>query len=174
MIQNLTLTQWFTLFLTPMAEAPQNPSLFVTAFWSLDYEIQFYLVMALGLALFNRRGLPLVFFVCALTLVGMAINLGWPALLVRGVFIEYWAHFGFGAGLYFLLCGGLQPPWMASARVAIVVLLAFIAWRSIGFEGPQFADHQRVYSEYLVSEGMRYVIAVAHQPRRPQYWKARA
>lgn len=151
--QNLTLTQWLTLFFHPMAEAPQNPVLFVTAFWSLNYEIQFYVVMAVGLVLLKRVGLPLVYFVAALTLAGMMLNLGWPTLAVRGLFIEYWAHFGLGAGLYFLLCGNVQAPWLAITRAALVVLMLFVAWRLLGFTGPEFAGQQHIYSEYVISAG---------------------
>jgi peptidoglycan/LPS O-acetylase OafA/YrhL len=148
-LQNLTLTQWFTLALHPMAEAPQNPALFVAAFWSLNYEIQFYLVMAVGLSLARYRSVPLVQFVGALTLIAMVINLGWPALAVRGIFIEYWAHFGLGAGLYFLLCGSARR-W---SGIALVLLFAFVIWQLLEMQGAQCAQQQRVFSEYAVSVG---------------------
>src|SRR5581483_988076 len=64
-LQNLTLTQWLTLLWHPVADAPQNPTLFVAAFWSLNYEEQFYLVMAGLLALSLWRRMPM-----------------WPAVLV--------------------------------------------------------------------------------------------
>jgi len=150
-LQNLTLTQWLTLVLHPVADAPQNPALFVTAFWSLNYEIQFYLVVAVGLALARYRRVPLVQFVGALTLMAMVLNLGWPALAVRGFFIEYWAHFGLGAGLYFLLCGGSRR-W-ATASVALVLLLGFVIWRSLEMQSDQFVESQRVFGEYVVSIG---------------------
>jgi peptidoglycan/LPS O-acetylase OafA/YrhL len=134
-----------------MADAPQNPTLFVTAFWSLNYEIQFYLVIAVGLALARYRRVPLVQVVGALTLMAMVLNLGWPALAVRGFFIEYWAHFGLGAGLYFLLCGGSRR-W-ATASVALVLLLSFVIWRSLEIQTHQFVESQRVFGEYVVSIG---------------------
>jgi peptidoglycan/LPS O-acetylase OafA/YrhL len=151
LLQNLTLTQWLTLVLHPMADAPQNPTLFVAAFWSLNYEIQFYLVMAVGLALTRYRHAPLVQFVGALTLMAMVLNLGWPALAVRGFFIEYWAHFGLGAALYFLLCGGSRQ-W-ATGSAALVLLLGFIIWRSLEIQSGQFVESQRVFGEYVVSIG---------------------
>lgn len=40
-VQNLTLSQWFTLPRHPRTRASTNPDLMVTAFWSLGYEEQF-------------------------------------------------------------------------------------------------------------------------------------
>jgi peptidoglycan/LPS O-acetylase OafA/YrhL len=48
-IQNLTLTQWLTLLFEPRPYAPVNPSLFVSVYWSLCYEEQFYIVCGLFL-----------------------------------------------------------------------------------------------------------------------------
>jgi len=48
-VQNLTLTQWLTLLFRPTPLAEENPTNFVAAFWSLNYEEQFYLVVALAI-----------------------------------------------------------------------------------------------------------------------------
>jgi peptidoglycan/LPS O-acetylase OafA/YrhL len=50
-IQNLTLTQWFTLLRHPRTYAFDNTSLLIAGYWSLCYEEQFYIVM--GLILFG-------------------------------------------------------------------------------------------------------------------------
>ena len=41
-IQTLTLTQWISLAGHPASYAAENKSLVVAAFWSLNYEEQFY------------------------------------------------------------------------------------------------------------------------------------
>lgn len=151
-LQNFTLTQWCTLVFHPVVEAPQNPALFVAAFWSLAYEIQFYLVMALGLLLVRYRRLPLVQFVGALTLLGMSLNFGWPILALRGIFIEYWGHFGLGSCLYFLLCAG-ERRWSPTAQAVLVGLLMLVSWLSLDRQGELASGFLRVYLEYGVSVG---------------------
>jgi len=50
-IQTFTLTQWFSLMVHPMAHPSNNTVNWVAAFWSLQYEEQFYLLLALALPL---------------------------------------------------------------------------------------------------------------------------
>ena len=153
-IQNLTLTQWLTLTVHPMLEAPQNPTLFVAAFWSLNYEIQFYLVMAVGLGLARRGRAGFIQLIAALTLIGIALNLGWPGLAVRGVFIEYWAHFGLGAAMYFLLCGRGRQWTLEDRRwisLLIALLLIFFIWRLRDMPGAHFAQLRHVLERYAIS-----------------------
>lgn len=157
-LQNLTLTQWLTLVAHPMPEAPQNPALFVAAFWSLGYEVQFYLVVALGMALAKRVGTPLIHWLGALTLVGMAINLSNPALAARGFFIEYWAHFGFGAGLYFLLCGADEFRRPALALLVLVAVLAICGLQYAMAPAAGIAAVHKVFGEYLVSLASVFVL----------------
>jgi peptidoglycan/LPS O-acetylase OafA/YrhL len=54
-IQNFTLTQWLTLTIHPQTLAADNPASFVTAYWSLNYEEQFYVCVGLCLLLCGRR-----------------------------------------------------------------------------------------------------------------------
>ncbi|HEX2972581.1 MAG TPA: acyltransferase [Tepidisphaeraceae bacterium] len=100
-LQNLTLTQWLTLLTHPVPVASQNPSNFVTAFWSLNYEEQFYLVMAITMvcaAWLSRTWMVTVL---------MIISLGWILTFrqrCHGFFIEYWFHFGVGCVVFYRLC----------------------------------------------------------------------
>jgi peptidoglycan/LPS O-acetylase OafA/YrhL len=103
-IQNLTLTQWVSNLFHPISWPGDNPHLFVAAFWSLNYEEQFYLVMAVGLLLATTRRVPLAASVLLLAPVGLAWNWSVPGHWICGLFIEYWAHFALGACLYFVLC----------------------------------------------------------------------
>ena len=102
-IQNLTLTQWLSDLFHPVAEPVQNATLFVVAFWSLNYEEQFYLVMAVAVVLAARWRLSLLAPVVFLGILGLAWNWIIPGAWVCGFFIEYWAHFALGACLFFAL-----------------------------------------------------------------------
>lgn len=102
-VQNLTLTQWLSLPFASFSEASQNPALFVTSFWSLNYEEQFYLVMAILMALASAFKLNLKKSVLILAIVGLTWNLTYPVGWISGFFIEYWLHFSMGALLFFTL-----------------------------------------------------------------------
>ena len=103
-LQNLTLTQWLTLLRQPQHWPSENPTLFVGAFWSLNYEEQFYLVIALCLLLSLWKKVPLPAMVAILAAAGLALNLARPGNWVCGLFLEYWVHFALGSSLFFLLC----------------------------------------------------------------------
>src|ERR1700722_2456617 len=103
-VQNLTLTQWVSNIFHPIPWPSANPHLFVPAFWSLNYEEQFYLVIAAGLALATVKRIPLILPVVLLTIVGLVWNWLIPGNWICGLFIEYWPHFALGSCLYFSLC----------------------------------------------------------------------
>jgi peptidoglycan/LPS O-acetylase OafA/YrhL len=103
-VENLTLTQWVPNLWHPVSWPSANPHLFVAAFWSLDYEEQFYLVMAIGLALASAKRVSLLALTLLLTAVGLAWNWAVPGNRLYGFFIEYWAHFALGSVLYYVLC----------------------------------------------------------------------
>lgn len=129
-VQNITMTQWLSLLNTEYAYAADNPANFVTAYWSLNYEEQFYLVIALMMvaSLHLRRSLQ--FF--ALPLIGVALlwNLLRPHYS-HGIFIEYWLHFGVGLLLFYRLCRMKQGPARHLFDGSLVVLAlcsAYVAW----------------------------------------------
>lgn len=124
-IQNLTLTQWLSNLSHPVSWPDQNPHLFVTAFWSLNYEEQFYFVMAVALLLASAKRIPLMVTVLTLAAVGLAWNFSIPGNWVCGLFIEYWAHFAFGACLYFVLC--VFVDWRSRMVFISTVILVGLA-----------------------------------------------
>ena len=115
-LQNATLTQWLTLLFHPIQLPPDyNPTLMVAAFWSLNYEVQFYLVVALVLFIagrFRHASLnPLILVVTGASFI-------WTMIMgtsCNGLFIEYWPLFGLGC-LVFMRLGQCQNP---HARLAI-------------------------------------------------------
>jgi peptidoglycan/LPS O-acetylase OafA/YrhL len=123
-IQNLTLTQWVSNLFHPIAWPSANPHLFVAAFWSLNYEEQFYLVMAVGLALAAVSRVPLIVPVVLLAIVGLVWNWCIPGNWVCGLFIEYWPHFALGSCLYFSLCvyTGRSSRWAFAGAVLLLGL----------------------------------------------------
>src|SRR6202011_4152000 len=124
-LQNLTLTQWMSIPFHPIAWPAQNPRLFVAAFWSLNYEEQFYLVSGLLLIPALRFHVGLVRGVLALAALGLAWNLAIPGGWVCGLFIEYWAHFALGACVYFVLCEYPRRLVWSIFLLAVAVLGAY-------------------------------------------------
>ena len=101
-LQNATLTQWFTLFAHPNPTG-SNPSLMVVAFWSLNYEVQFYAVVGIFLLVVVRTGrASLNTLIIALT----GISLVWVLCIntLCGLFVEYWPVFALGCLVFMRLC----------------------------------------------------------------------
>ncbi len=131
-LQNVTLTQWLSLVGTGWAYAADNPANFVTAYWSLNYEEQFYLLVALmmvGVSITRRS-----FLWFALPLIGASII--WNALIPfysNGLFIEYWLHFGIGILVYYRLCrltGATSRRLVDVGLVALAISSTWLAWFS--------------------------------------------
>jgi peptidoglycan/LPS O-acetylase OafA/YrhL len=95
-----------------------------SVYWSLAIEVQFYLVMVLGLVLRRRVGTVL-----AVTTAGCL--LWWRrGPFLSGLFPQYWAMFALGLLLYTVLDKGFRPSrlfgrWTAPASV--VLTSAFVA-----------------------------------------------
>jgi peptidoglycan/LPS O-acetylase OafA/YrhL len=121
-VQNLTLTQWVSNLSHPVASPVQNPKLFVVAFWSLNYEEQFYLVMGIALVFAIRQRLPLILPVLCFGIIGVIWNWLIPGSWICGLFIEYWVHFALGSCLYYVLT---QPSY-AQNRHAFILLAALL------------------------------------------------
>ena len=146
---NLTMTQWLALLFHPVADAPQNPHLLVSAFWSLNYEDQFYLVVAGVLALAAKLRVPMWQGIAALALAGLAWNFTVPGGWITGFFLEYWVHFALGALLFYVLC---VYPDLAGHRIFLTVVLAlgiYSAVRILPWQ-PSAQLDLRVYTEWVV------------------------
>lgn len=103
-LQNLTLTQWVSSLFQPVTWPALNHKVFVAAFWSLNYEEQFYLVMGLGLTAAILLRVPMIVSILVLSVFGLVWNWVIPGNWICGLFLEYWPHFALGACLYCVLC----------------------------------------------------------------------
>ena len=130
-LQNITLTQWLSDLVHPVLWPGQNPQLFVAAFWSLNYEEQFYLVMGLCLLAVVRLRIPLVIPVLALGAVGIVWNWLVPGNWICGLFIEYWAHFALGSTLYFVLCRYTAAAYRRAFIAGVLVIGLFCGARIV-------------------------------------------
>jgi peptidoglycan/LPS O-acetylase OafA/YrhL len=133
--QNVTLTQWTALLVRPGTYPPDNPALFVSAYWSLCYEEQFYVIMGL---LFTASSLSAAVSrraVVALMAIGLAWTIVFPHVIF-GVFIEYWCPFGIGVLVYLRLCAysSLGARRAVDVTIALIgVVAGVIFWRAGGF-----------------------------------------
>jgi peptidoglycan/LPS O-acetylase OafA/YrhL len=121
-LQNLTLTQWVSSLFQPVQWPSFNHKVFVAAYWSLNYEEQFYLVMGLGLTAAMLSRTPIIISVLTLSLVGLVWNWLIPGNWACGLFIEYWLHFALGSVLFYVLCRFTQKAHR-SAFLAMVAAL---------------------------------------------------
>ena len=156
-VQNLTLTQWVWLPFHPVADAAQNPQLFVAAFWSLNYEEQFYLVMAGALLLSVRRCVPMYVLVSALAVMGLVWNFAAPGGWITGFFLEYWVHFSLGALLFFALCLFPGRAFRYFFLAAVSVLGIYSATRILPWQ-PRAPLDLRVYTEFVVVCGFTLLL----------------
>jgi peptidoglycan/LPS O-acetylase OafA/YrhL len=130
-LQNLFMMQWVSLAHASLAGGPApssasaNPRLLVAAYWSLNYEEQFYLIAAILVALallWRARAAALAL---ATITVGVAwINFARPGM-VTGLFFDYWLQFGCGIALYIRLC---KLPSVRARRLFDAGAAAALAW----------------------------------------------
>ena len=109
----LTLTQVFTPYVGKI-----NP-----VYWSLCYEEQFYLVMALALLVkipSRRAGLLTAITAAA----ALCTALGWT---VPGLFVDYWLEFALGIGVYLWL-REREDRWWGAAILVICALRIADGW----------------------------------------------
>ncbi len=117
-IQNFTLTQWFAMVGHPVAHPYDNPVNFVAAFWSLQYEEQFYLILAimLPLTLVMRSRMIILL---------MLVSLVWKFFFPQayfGFFIELWFHFGIGSVVYYRLCVLKSARWRLGVDLVMTAM----------------------------------------------------
>jgi len=150
--QNLTLTQWMSLPFHPVADAPRNPTLLVTAFWSLNYEEQFYLIMALALLLSIRERISVIGVTLALTVVGLVWNFRFPGGWITGFFIEYWVHFSLGVILFYVLCVFPSRTLRVTFPLAVGFLCVYCMLHVLPWK-PAFGVQRRAYVELAIASG---------------------
>jgi peptidoglycan/LPS O-acetylase OafA/YrhL len=161
-VQNYTLTQWLTLVVHPSDASPfANPTLFVTAFWTLNYEEQFYAAMAACLAICYAVGIRPLYSVLLL----LAFSVAWKAALpslYHGFFLEYWIHFALGALIYYYLCRLGPSRWRLAipALVGSVAILFGVLWLFDFTAGTPYA----LFSEEMFYAGTFGVILIALRP----------
>jgi peptidoglycan/LPS O-acetylase OafA/YrhL len=86
-----------------MSYAAENHTLFVSVYWSLNYEEQFYLLFGLIMLVAAATTIRVRAAVAAL----IAASVAWIAVfptVCYGLFIEYWAMFGVGGLVFYRLC----------------------------------------------------------------------
>lgn len=127
-IQNLTMTQWFSLVFHPTAHPFDNSTLFVAGFWSLNYEEQFYLVMGLLMFAAIRLKENMLPAIVAIMVLGFVWNLTFP-LVSHGFFWEYWVAFGLGSLVFHRLCKVRDRKHRLIIDLTIAALLVFALWR---------------------------------------------
>jgi len=129
-LQNLTSTQWLSLIPGHLAYASDNPVNLVPAYWSLQYEEQFYLIVAAMMVASARFGRSLLWLGLPLIAASLVWDLVFP-FVSRGLFIEYWLHFGVGLLVFYRLCR-LEEARSRRAIDAFLVVLAlasgWLAW----------------------------------------------
>lgn len=155
--QNLTLTQWLSLLGDPKPFAADNPTLFVAAFWSLCYEEQFYVVMALLVAL--RPGARRVALV-GLTLVSVPWILLGPRLCY-GTVLDYWPMLGLGCLLFYRL---KRMPSRTMRRATDALLVAVAVSTALAHHAAgRIGGHERpVMLELSVASGFAVLLLLMH------------
>ncbi len=144
-IQNLTLMQWTHLVLHPTSFPSENTHLFVSAFWSLNYEEQFYLLMAVSATLALKFKLPIQRTVLFLAMPCLAWNVIFPSTSY-GLFVEYWVHFAIGILVFYRLCRhrSRKSAQLIDGGLAVFATISVIAW----YARP--LDVRWVYKEWAV------------------------
>lgn len=159
-LQTLTLTQWISLVGHPASYASANKALCVPAFWSLNYEEQFYLVIGLLMLLSARLGWSIIWGVLGLLIPALAWNLTHPSTSY-GFFLEYWVHFSLGTLVYYRLCTMTKAYARRTVDIGLVILVltSGIVWATN--KGPGFAVQRSVYAEWFITSSFALLLIAA-------------
>jgi peptidoglycan/LPS O-acetylase OafA/YrhL len=111
----------------------ENPSLFVSVYWSLCYEEQFYVVV--GLATFLLAAWR-AWLAVALTTFAVGWIVAFPDRCF-GWFVEYWPMFAIGGIVYFRLCRmtSRRARWITDFGLGAVGVAAFALAQTVGTDG---------------------------------------
>ncbi len=141
-IQNLTLTQWVSELFHPDRGPALNQKVFVGAFWSLNYEEQFYLVIALCMLAAARLRVPMIASIMALAALGFLWNWLYPGNLIYGWFVEYWAHFALGSCLYYVLCRFAAAGQRRAFLGSVASIGIACGWRALQHAPDAYQDYR--------------------------------
>jgi len=156
-LQQLTMTQWFSLVTHPKPYPTQNNALFVSAFWSLNYEEQFYLIVGLLLVVSVLTRRSLLGGVAVLMGVGLVWDILHPST-AYGFFVEYWVHFALGVLVFYRLCKIRTPRGrrLIDAFLMVFVTASLVVW--IECVRLSVLDDRSVYTEWVVAGGFALVL----------------
>ena len=147
-VQNLTLTQWFSLMHWPMADAADNRTNMVAVYWSLNYEEQLYLIVAVMMAIslvWVGSFLRLFFSLAAVVAV---LNVMFPQVCI-GLFTDYWVHFAVGSLVYCRLTKVHGRRGRLAIDGVIGLIMAGSAW-AWWLSGIDWSSSRRIYHEWFV------------------------
>ncbi len=168
-LANLTLTQWLALIPNPSGWPHENPRLFVSVYWSLCYEEQFYLVAGLiTFFLFMRRTAAW----SAITLASVAWIAAFPGVCF-GWFVEYWPMFAIGCLVYARLCViPARHCRFVDVGLILVAVLSFVlaielappgiedgSWG--GWNGSR--EHRNAYGDLAIASCFALILIVLRQ-----------
>ena len=155
-IQTLTLTQWLSLVRHPIPYAAENRTLFVAAFWSLNYEEQFYLVIGALMLVSTRLGWPMLRGVLVLMVGAFAWNLTHPGISY-GFFLEYWVHFSLGVIVYYRLVAMTSTEGRRAADIGLSALFlgSTITWV---LSRTDIAQQRYVYAEWSITSAFALLL----------------
>ena len=149
-LQTFTLTQWLSLIWHPVSSPAANKALFVAAFWSLNYEEQFYLVMGGLMILSARLGWPMLCGIVGLLIPAFAWNLAYPSTSY-GFFLEYWVQFSLGAIVFYRLCVMTKASERRVAEGGLLILTSASGLVWAFHKGPGIAIQRFVYWEWFIT-----------------------
>ena len=152
-IQNLTMTQWLSLLIHPTSSPASNPTLFVSVFWSLNYEEQFYIVMGLLMFITIYRNKEMLTAIILLMVPAFIWNLYHPSRFY-GLFLEYWIPFALGTLVFYRLCKKDNVRTRTAIDFGLALLLIFSLYRNVTMH----LGDDSVYFEWVVTSSFALVL----------------
>ena len=144
---NFSLANWFRIISLTEIFYPFTNIIYLSdkfnsinsVYWTLAIEVQFYLVIALGLRF--KKLYTTAIIVSILSLLSLYI----PELLLSGIFLPYWLPFGMGILLFYLMEQNIRPSryrfgkCFAFLAVALLVIGLFALSADIRIYSTVFA-----------------------------------
>lgn len=135
-IQNITLTQWTWLICNPVDNyVSSNPRLFVSAYWSLNYEEQFYILITILFLAAATRFPTKILMTSAVA--GIAYILI-ARTKFHGTFLDYYGVFSIGILVFLRLCVLQSRVARHSIDAGLVLLLLAVAFADSQYDATGF------------------------------------